>query len=130
MGIASKEALVSGGEWMRALLNKHQTTLLPIDSEHSALHQCLRSGKREEVRRLILTASGGPFRNKKKEELQRVTHQEALAHPNWTMGPKVTIDCATLMNKGLEMIEAHYLFDIPAQKIQAVVHPESIVLFK
>ncbi|OHE78214.1 MAG: 1-deoxy-D-xylulose-5-phosphate reductoisomerase, partial [Verrucomicrobia bacterium RIFCSPHIGHO2_12_FULL_41_10] len=127
LGIANKEALVSGGEWICSLAKKHGVELIPVDSEHSALHQCLRAGKKSEVRKLILTASGGAFRNKSLEELKNVSLEEALTHPNWTMGPKVKVDCATLMNKGLEMIEARFLFGLDPWQIDAVVHPESLV---
>ena len=101
--------------------------LLPVDSEHNALHQCLRGERVEEVRRLILTASGGPFRTTPIEELQSVRREQALRHPTWEMGPKITIDSATLMNKGLEVIEARWLFDMPPERVDVVVHPQSIV---
>ena len=101
--------------------------IVPVDSEHSALAQCLRGGRREEVRRLVLTASGGPFRGRTREQLGQVTVDEALAHPTWDMGPLVTINSATLVNKGLEVIEAHLLFDIPFDRIEVVVHPTSVV---
>ena len=100
---------------------------MPVDSEHSAIAQCLRGGRREEVRRLLLTASGGPFRGRPRENLESVTVEQALAHPTWDMGPVVTINSATLMNKGLELIEAHLLFDMPLDRITVVVHPQSVV---
>ena len=125
IGLANKEVLVSGGKWISALAKKKGVQLLPVDSEHSALHQCLRSGEKKEVRRLILTASGGPFRDRSIDTLKEVTVKEALKHPNWRMGSKVTVDCTTLMNKGLEIIEASFLFDIEPEKIEAVVHPQS-----
>lgn len=125
IGLANKEILVCGGEWISGLAKRKGIDLIPVDSEHCALHQCLVGQDRSAVRRLILTASGGALRNKTAEELKKVTVQEALAHPNWQMGPKVTIDCTTLMNKGLEIIEARFLFDIVPEKIEAVIHPQS-----
>jgi len=125
IGLANKEVLVCGGEWISSLAKKKGVHLLPVDSEHCALHQCLKGEKKSSVRRLILTASGGALRDKTLEELKRVTLQDALAHPNWQMGAKVTIDCTTLMNKGLEMIEARFLFDIEPERIEAVIHPQS-----
>ncbi len=125
IGLANKESLVCGGEWISGLARKKGIELIPVDSEHCALHQCLRCGEKKEIHRLVLTASGGAFRNKTEAELKQVTLQEALAHPNWNMGAKVTIDCATLMNKGLEIIEARFLFGIEPEKIEAVIHPQS-----
>jgi len=127
VGLANKEALVSGGALVMSLVKEHKTRLLPIDSEHSALFQCLNGEDVNTVHRLILTASGGPFRSYPKEKLQGVTVEDALGHPTWNMGPKVTIDSSTLMNKGLEVIEAHWLFGIPIDKIDVVVHPQSII---
>lgn len=127
IGLANKEALVSGGALVMALAKKHQVQILPIDSEHSALFQCLHGQAKDSVKRLILTASGGPFRSYTKEQLQQVTLEQALRHPTWAMGAKVTIDCSTLMNKGLEVIEAHWLFDMPLEKISVVIHPQSII---
>lgn len=127
IGLASKEVLVSAGEYISHLAKEKGVSLLPIDSEHSALFQCLEGRDIREVRRVILTASGGPFRKHNKEELGRVTVEEALAHPTWNMGPKVTIDCSTLINKGLEMIEARWFFDLPPEKIEVVIHPQSLV---
>ena len=101
--------------------------LLPVDSEHSALFQCLRKERREDVRRLVLTASGGPFRGYTRRQLEGVTLKEALSHPNWSMGKKITVDSATMMNKGLEVIEARWLFDMPFEKIDVVIHPESVL---
>ncbi|HEX2582933.1 MAG TPA: 1-deoxy-D-xylulose-5-phosphate reductoisomerase, partial [Chlamydiales bacterium] len=112
IGLANKEILVSAGELITGLARKKGIPLLPIDSEHSALFQCLQGAKKQEVRRFILTASGGPFFQKTEGELAKIGVEEALAHPNWKMGPKVTIDSSTLMNKGLEMIEAKWLFDV------------------
>jgi len=123
LALANKESLVAGGDMVMALAKPGQ--LLPVDSEHSALWQALKSGSRNEVSKLILTASGGPFRDR--EDLSTVTIAEALAHPTWAMGPVVTINSSTLVNKGLEIIEAHYLFDIPYTQIEAVIHPQSIV---
>jgi len=123
LALANKESLVAGGEMVMALAKPGQ--LLPVDSEHSALWQALKSGTTSEVSKLILTASGGPFRDR--DDLSTVTVAEALAHPTWTMGPVVTINSSTLVNKGLEIIEAHYLFDIPYAQIEAVIHPQSVV---
>ena len=123
LALANKESLVAGGDMVMALAKPGQ--LLPVDSEHSALWQALESGSRNEVSKLILTASGGPFRDR--EDLSTVTIAEALAHPTWAMGPVVTINSSTLVNKGLEIIEAHYLFNIPYAQIEAVIHPQSIV---
>lgn len=125
IGIANKESIVSGGRWLLELAIKKGAKLIPVDSEHAALHQCLRAGKKEEVRRLILTASGGSLLHKTKEEMRYATLEETVRHPHWTTGPKSMVDCATLMNKGLEMIEASYLFDIAPDRIEAVIHPES-----
>jgi 1-deoxy-D-xylulose-5-phosphate reductoisomerase len=127
VGLANKELLVSAGSLMMQAVRTHGTALLPIDSEHSALFQCLHGHQKAEVRRLILTASGGPFRTFSEEELHAITIQQALAHPNWSMGPKITIDSSTLMNKGLELIEAHWLFDMPPDAIDVVVHPQSMI---
>ena len=127
VGLANKEALVSGGSLVMQLVKEKGVRLLPIDSEHSAIFQCLNGEKNSFVKRLILTSSGGPFRQLTKEALQKVTVEEALCHPTWTMGPKVTIDSSTLMNKGLEMIEAHWLFQMPVDKIDVIVHPQSII---
>ena len=123
LALANKESLVAGGDMVMALANPGQ--LLPVDSEHSALWQALKSGTKSEVSKLILTASGGPFRDR--DDLSTVTVGEALAHPTWEMGPVVTINSSTLVNKGLEIIEAHYLFDIPYSQIEAVIHPQSVV---
>ena len=123
LALANKESLVAGGDMVMALAKPGQ--LLPVDSEHSALWQALKSGTKSEVSKLILTASGGPFRDR--DDLSTVTVAEALAHPTWAMGPVVTINSSTLVNKGLEIIEAHYLFDIPYTQIDAVIHPQSVV---
>ncbi len=127
IALANKETLVMAGRLMMRTAKERGVEILPVDSEHNAIHQCLRGGKRKEVRRLILTASGGPFRNTPKEKLRSVTRDEALNHPTWRMGRKVTIDSATLMNKGLEVIEASWLFDMPPEKVEVVIHPQSIV---
>ena len=127
VALANKETLVVAGELMTACAEKNGARLLPVDSEHNALHQCLRGETMEEVRRLWLTASGGPFRRKSRDELQDVTPAEALDHPTWKMGPKITVDSATLMNKGLEVIEARWLFDLGPERIRVVVHPTSVV---
>jgi 1-deoxy-D-xylulose-5-phosphate reductoisomerase len=125
LALANKESLIIGGPVVTDRAKPGQ--IVPVDSEHSALAQCLRAGHREEVRRLVLTASGGPFRGRTREQLGEVTVDEALAHPTWDMGPLVTINSATLVNKGLEVIEAHLLFDIPFDRIEVVVHPTSVV---
>src|SRR2546421_4651478 len=127
VALANKETLVMAGELMTRAAEKSGAELLPVDSEHNALHQCLRGEKRSEVRRLILTASGGPFRNRDKAAMRSASVAEALQHPTWNMGAKITIDSATLMNKGLEVIEAHWLFGFNADEISIVIHPESIV---
>lgn len=126
LALANKESLIAGGPLVKAALQRPDQ-LVPVDSEHSALAQCLRGGTRHEVRRLVLTASGGPFRGRTRAELAHVSVEEALAHPTWSMGPVVTINSATLVNKGLEVIEAHLLFDIPFDRIEVVVHPQSLV---
>ena len=127
IALANKETLVMAGELMTSAAAKSGAEILPVDSEHNAIHQCLRGEKRSEVKRLILTASGGPFRSKSKAEIEQATREEALAHPNWTMGEKITIDSATLMNKGLEVIEAHWIFGFEADQISVIVHPQSVV---
>ena len=127
VALANKETLVMAGELMTQAARKSGAQLLPVDSEHNALHQCLRGERLEEVRRIILTASGGPFRTRNKAEMQDATVSEAMQHPTWNMGAKITIDSATLMNKGLEVIEAHWLFGFPADAIDILVHPESVV---
>ena len=127
VALANKETLVMAGELMTRAARESGAELLPVDSEHNALHQCLRGERREEVRRLILTASGGPFRSKSAPEMERATVEEAMRHPTWNMGAKITIDSATLMNKGLEVIEAHWLFGFRPDDIEVLVHPESIV---
>ena len=127
IGLANKETLVTAGHLVTALVQKHGVPLLPIDSEHSAIFQCLQGENPERVRRLILTASGGSFRDKTRNELADVTVEAALSHPNWSMGAKITIDSATMMNKGLEIIEAHWLFNLPYDRIETVLHKESII---
>nr|MBA3786358.1 1-deoxy-D-xylulose-5-phosphate reductoisomerase [Acidobacteriota bacterium] len=127
VALANKETLVMAGELMTKAARENKAEILPVDSEHNALHQCLRGESKREVKRLILTASGGPFRNKSKQEIENATREEALNHPTWNMGDKITIDCATLMNKGLEVIEARWLFDFAADAISVVVHPQSVV---
>jgi 1-deoxy-D-xylulose-5-phosphate reductoisomerase len=119
--------MVAGGELLKRTAAESGTEILPIDSEHSAIWQCLRAGGTNEVEKIILTASGGPFRELDRESLRRVTVEQALNHPNWSMGDKITIDSATMMNKGLEVIEARWLFDLRPDQIDIVVHPESIV---
>ena len=124
---ANKESLVIGGSLLRRTAAAHQASLLPIDSEHSAIWQCLRAGARSEVDCVWLTASGGPFLRRPPETFDRITPEEALGHPTWKMGNKITVDSATMMNKGFEVIEAHWLFDLPSDRIRVVVHPQSIV---
>jgi 1-deoxy-D-xylulose-5-phosphate reductoisomerase len=127
VALANKETLVMAGELMTAQAQAKGARLLPIDSEHCALHQCLDGRPPDEVRRLVLTASGGPFRNRPLHTFETITREEALQHPTWNMGPKITIDSATLMNKGLEVIEARWLFGVTADRIEILVHPQSIV---
>lgn len=130
VALANKESLIVGGSLVVAAAEAaggRETMLLPVDSEHSALAQCLRGGRREEVARLVLTASGGPFRGRSAAELATVGPEQALAHPTWSMGPVVTVNSATLMNKGLELIEAHELFAVPFDQLEVVVHPQSVV---
>ena len=127
IALANKETLVVAGELVTRLVEEHRVAVLPVDSEHSAIFQCLAGERARGVEKLILTASGGPFRGRTREELRGVTPEEALRHPNWKMGAKVTIDSASMMNKGFEMIEAKWLFGCPADKIEIVVHPQSIV---
>ena len=127
VALANKETLVVGGPLITELARARKAPLLPVDSEHSAIFQCLRSGEPREVRRVILTSSGGPFRGRSRRDLEGVTPEQALRHPTWQMGPKITIDSATLMNKALEVIEARWLFDLSPDQIEVVVHPESVV---
>ncbi|MFN3476304.1 MAG: 1-deoxy-D-xylulose-5-phosphate reductoisomerase [Candidatus Methylomirabilales bacterium] len=127
VALANKEVLVMAGELVMAEVKAQGAKLLPIDSEHSAIFQCLERGGRQYLRRIILTASGGPFRTRPRESFAQITPEEALNHPTWNMGKKITIDSATLMNKGLEVIEAKWLFDLPVKKIEVVVHPQSII---
>lgn len=127
IALANKEVLVMAGEIVVSQAKRYKAEIFPVDSEHSAIWQCLRGEQHRHISRLILTSSGGPFRQRTKEELAAVTPEEALQHPTWQMGKKVTIDSATLMNKGMEVIEAHWLFDIPLERIEVVIHPESIV---
>ncbi|MDH7599305.1 MAG: 1-deoxy-D-xylulose-5-phosphate reductoisomerase [Sedimentisphaerales bacterium] len=127
LAIANKEPLVVAGHLLMSTARAHGSTILPVDSEHSAIFQAMQAGCRKEVAKIILTGSGGPFRNAKPSDLEHVTIQQALAHPIWNMGPKITIDSATMMNKALEIIEAQWLFDIDAARIEVLIHPESIV---
>ena len=127
IALANKETLVVAGELITKLAVQHQVALLPVDSEHSAIFQCLLGEEYHQVEKIILTASGGPFRTKIAEELAYVTKDEALRHPSWNMGAKITIDSATLMNKGLEVIEARWLFDISAERIEVLIHPQSVI---
>ena len=127
IALANKETLVVAGQLVSDLVKQHNVTLLPVDSEHSAIFQSLAGHRTEDIERIILTASGGPFRQTSAKELQDVGPEKALKHPQWSMGAKITIDSATLMNKGLEVIEAHWLFDMPVEKIGVVVHPQSII---
>jgi 1-deoxy-D-xylulose-5-phosphate reductoisomerase len=127
IALANKESLVAAGDLINRNLKKHGGEIIPVDSEHSAIFQCLRGSKATEIEKVIITASGGPFRNTPAKLLKKVSVKEALNHPTWSMGSKITIDSATLMNKGLEVIEAHFLFNIPYEKIEVVVHPQSII---
>ncbi len=127
IALANKETLVVAGELIMNLVQKNQVELMPVDSEHSAIYQCLFSGHTPEVEKILLTASGGPFRTFSKEQIKNVTPQDALKHPNWNMGAKITIDSATMMNKGFEVIEAKWLFHLPVDKIEVIVHPQSII---
>jgi 1-deoxy-D-xylulose-5-phosphate reductoisomerase len=125
--LANKESLVVAGQLFMDAVSASGATLLPVDSEHNAVFQCLPAGDRQGVRRILLTASGGPFRRHRLDELTDITPEQAIAHPNWSMGPKISVDSATMMNKGLEVIEAHWLFDAEPDDIQVVVHPQSII---
>lgn len=127
VALSNKEVLVAAGELVMAAAEKAGVELLPVDSEHNAIHQCLRGGQRAEVKRLVLTASGGPFRKTPLKDLAQVTPEQALAHPNWRMGQRITIDSATLVNKGFEVIEAHWLFGMRPEQIDVVIHPQSII---
>ena len=127
IALANKEALVSAGEVMTAAVARHGATLLPVDSEHNAIFQCLAGNRIEDVRRIILTASGGPFRTWTSAQLETATPSQAVAHPNWDMGAKISVDSATMMNKGLEFIEAHHLFPVGLDRIEIVVHPQSVI---
>lgn len=127
IALANKETLVSAGQLVMDMVRQYGVSLYPVDSEHSAIFQCLQGNEGNAVRRILLTASGGPFRGKKSAELQEITAQDALKHPNWSMGKKITIDSATLMNKGLEVMEAKWLFGVETRQIEVLVHPQSIV---
>jgi 1-deoxy-D-xylulose-5-phosphate reductoisomerase len=127
VALANKETMVVAGPLVTALAQSRGACIIPVDSEHSAIFQAMQAGRREEIKRVILTASGGPFRNHSAQQLQQVTIADALRHPTWTMGPKITIDSATMMNKALEIIEARWLFDLRADQVDVVVHPQSIV---
>lgn len=127
VALANKESLVSAGELMIAAAHKSGATILPIDSEHNAIFQCLAGGRLDQVRRIILTASGGPFRTMSAADMVRVTPAQAVAHPNWSMGAKISVDSATMMNKGLELIEAHHLFPVGLDRIEILVHPQSVI---
>jgi len=127
IALASKEVLVMAGEIVMNEVKKNGVKMLPVDSEHNAIFQCLEGRKETDVQKIILTASGGAFRKNTIQEMNNATYKNALAHPTWNMGPKITIDCATLMNKALEIVEAHWLFNMPAEKIDVVIHPQSII---
>jgi len=127
IALANKETLVTAGKLVIEEANKYDVKIFPVDSEHSAIYQCLMGNKRKQVEKIILTASGGPFRGKRSDELENITPAQALKHPNWSMGSKITIDSATLMNKGLEIIEAKWLFGVELDRIQVLVHPQSII---
>jgi 1-deoxy-D-xylulose-5-phosphate reductoisomerase len=127
IALANKEILVLAGKFVMAAARKHNVNILPLDSEHNAIFQCLNGSPKKEIKKLLLTASGGSFRKHPLEKLSQITPEEALSHPNWNMGDKVTMDCSTMANKGLEVIEAHWLFDVRPEQIDVVVHPQSIV---
>lgn len=127
VALANKEALVTAGELMTAAAQRHGATLLPVDSEHNAIFQCLAGSSGKDVSRIILTASGGPFRTSSLDEIKAATPAQAVAHPKWSMGAKISVDSATLMNKGLELIEAHYLFGLPSSRLDVIIHPQSVV---
>ncbi len=127
IALASKEVLVSAGKFFMDEIKKHKVKMYPIDSEHSAIAQCLKGEDTKKIKKIILTASGGPFLKLKPEKLAKMTAKDALQHPTWNMGPKISIDSATLMNKGLEVIEAHYLFDLDYSKIEVLIHPQSVI---
>ncbi|MCR5761189.1 MAG: 1-deoxy-D-xylulose-5-phosphate reductoisomerase [Sphaerochaetaceae bacterium] len=127
LALANKESVVMGGSLLFSYAREHNCKIIPVDSEHSAIDELILTQGRENVSSLVITASGGPFRNSKPEELENITAAQAVKHPTWNMGPKISIDSATLANKGLEVIEAHYLFNFPADKIEVVIHPQSVV---
>ena len=127
VALANKEALVTAGELMTAAAQRSGSTILPVDSEHNAIFQCLADNRRCDISKLVLTASGGPFRNWTREKMASVTPEQAVAHPNWSMGAKISVDSATMMNKGLELIEARHLFDLPSERLEVLVHPQSVV---
>ncbi len=127
IALANKESMVAGGDLVNRIVKDHNAEIIPVDSEHSAIFQCLKTGRKSEVRKLILTSSGGPFRKLPQEEFHKITVEQALSHPTWKMGKKITIDSATLMNKALEVIEAVYLFDLQPDKIEVVIHPQSVI---
>ena len=127
LAVANKEPLVIAGQLLTEQARQNSSTVLPVDSEHSAIFQAMQAGTQTEVSKIIITASGGPFRNASAEDIRNVTLEQTLAHPVWNMGPKITVDSATMMNKALEVIEAHWLFDMPVDKIEVLIHPESIV---
>lgn len=127
VALANKESLVVGGELIYQELERSKASLIPVDSEHSAMLQCLTGESMEDIEKIVITASGGPFRSFSREQMEQVTVAQALDHPNWSMGAKITIDSSTMMNKGLEIIEAHWLFDMPVEKIEPVIHPQSII---
>lgn len=127
VALANKETLVAGGQLVMNTAKVHGSSIIPVDSEHSAILQCIQGARKKDIKGIVLTASGGPFRGYTREDLEKVTVEEALKHPNWVMGQKITIDSATLMNKGLELIEAKWLFDLDIEQIKVVIHPESII---
>jgi 1-deoxy-D-xylulose-5-phosphate reductoisomerase len=127
VALANKETMVMGGALVTELAAKHGATILPVDSEHSAVFQAIKAGRREEISKVVLTASGGPFRHLSNDQLRQVTVDDALAHPNWSMGPKITVDSATMMNKALEIVECRWLFGLASEQIEVVIHPQSVV---
>lgn len=127
IALANKESLVTAGELMTSAAKSHGATILPVDSEHNAIFQCLADNRECDISKLVLTASGGPFRNLSRDQMEDVSPDQAVAHPNWSMGAKISVDSATMMNKGLELIEAHHLFNLPSERIDVLVHPQSVI---
>jgi len=127
IALANKESLVTAGELMTGAAKTHGATILPVDSEHNAIFQCLAGNRAGDIARLVLTASGGPFRNWSRDQVEAASPEQAVAHPNWSMGAKISVDSATMMNKGLELIEAHHLFELPSERLDVLIHPQSVI---